>query len=97
MYEACMKILWEGLISSYSSASYKDVIDRAENIIETNGDPSIFNDAVSSPSLESLNNEFRQYLDTLRHGNNSLSAFWMSYIDLVELLLNFLRASREGD
>ena len=33
----------------------------------------------------------------LRSANGDLSAFWMSYIDLVNLLLEFIRASREGN
>ena len=36
------------------------------------------------------------YLDYLRNNNGKLSSFWMSYIDLVDILLNMVRASREG-
>ena len=38
---------------------------------------------------------YDKYLDYLRHSNGKLSSFWMSYLDIVEILLNFLRASRE--
>ena len=38
------------------------------------------------------------FLEHLRHNNGELSAFWMSYIDMVEdVLLGLLRASREGN
>ena len=37
-----------------------------------------------------------KYLDHLRNSNGKLSNSWMSYLDIVEILLNLLRASREG-
>ena len=40
---------------------------------------------------------YDKYLDYLRNSNGKLSSFWMSYLDIVEILLNLLRASREGD
>lgn len=41
---------------------------------------------------------FHQYLGHLHIGAGDLSSFWMSYVDLVvDVMLNLLRASREGD
>ena len=40
---------------------------------------------------------FHQYLDLLRNDNGKLSSFWMSYVDMVEIILGLLRSSREGD
>ena len=40
---------------------------------------------------------YDNYLDYLHGSNGKLSSFWMSYIYMVEILLNFLRESREGD
>ena len=41
---------------------------------------------------------WRQFLEHLRHTNGDLSAFWMSYIQLVgDVLLGLIRASREGN
>ena len=41
---------------------------------------------------------WNEYLDFLRHDNGNLSAFWMSYVDIVgDILLGLLRASREGN
>ena len=37
------------------------------------------------------------YLDLLRNDNGKLSSFWMSYVDMVEIILGLLRSSREGD
>ena len=38
------------------------------------------------------------FLEHLRHSNGELSAYWMSYVDIVEnVLLGLLRAAREGN
>ena len=40
---------------------------------------------------------FAEYTLHLRNTNGPLSEFWMSYIDMIELLLHMIRASREGN
>eukprot|EP00795_Rhopilema_esculentum_P000015 gene15-9612_t len=40
---------------------------------------------------------FAEYADHFRNANDPPSAFWMSYIDMIELLLQMIRASREGN
>ena len=40
---------------------------------------------------------FFSYLDELRNQSGELAKFWMSYVDLVAILLGLIRASREGD
>ncbi len=38
------------------------------------------------------------FTEHLRHNNGELSAYWMTYIDIVEnVLLALLRSSREGN
>jgi len=39
---------------------------------------------------------FQVYLDSLR-SQHGLSAFWMSYLDMTEMMLGLIRASREGN
>lgn len=39
---------------------------------------------------------FQVYLESLRNQHN-LSSFWMSYIDITEIMLGLIRASREGN
>ena len=38
-----------------------------------------------------------EYLQHYRNGNSSLSSFWMTYIDIVDVLFNMMRASRVTD
>ena len=52
---------------------------------------------MASPSFEEVSQLFCSYLQHLRHGNGKLSKFWMSYVDMVEILLGLVRGSREGD
>ena len=40
-------------------------------------------------------NVFSKYLNKLRSDDGTMLAFWMSYVDLASLMLNFMRASRE--
>ena len=40
---------------------------------------------------------FGVYIKLLRGGNGNLSTFWLSYMDMTDILLGLIRASREGD
>ena len=40
---------------------------------------------------------FDKYMEFLWYNNSKLSEFWLSYLDMVEILLGLLRASREGN
>ena len=38
-----------------------------------------------------------QLLNVLRHEKGQLAAFWMAYVDMIDILLGLLRVDREGD
>ena len=40
---------------------------------------------------------FNTYLDVLRNDRGPMAGFWMSYLDMVEIVLGLIRASREGN
>ncbi len=40
---------------------------------------------------------FGVYIKFLRCGSGNLSTFWMTYMDVIEILLGLIRTSREGD
>ena len=49
------------------------------------------------PSTALSDDYVREFLNHLRQNNSELSAFWMSYVDMVEgIVLGLLRVSREG-
>ncbi|KAK5924833.1 hypothetical protein CgunFtcFv8_017411 [Champsocephalus gunnari] len=56
-----------------------------------------FNEVLNNKSCTRILNLFDAYLSYLRQENGSLSAFWMTYVDMVEVMLGLIRASREGD
>ena len=81
MYGGFNRLAWKYFLSSYN-------------------DPAAIQDM--SESIEALicdmNEEnFEELLDFLRNENGALSKFWMSFMDMVDILLNIIRASREGD
>ena len=55
------------------------------------------NDITNETSFVKVAELLSEYLQHLRNGNGTLSTFWMSYIDIVEVLFNMIRASREAD
>ena len=54
------------------------------------------NQVIQSQLFKRLNKRFEEFVDHLRKTNGPLLAFWMSYIDMVELMLHVVQASREG-
>ncbi|KAL9979552.1 hypothetical protein ACROYT_G017230 [Oculina patagonica] len=56
-----------------------------------------FEEKMTSPGFTKFVELFDNYLKYLRLEKGKLSQFWMSYLDLVEILLGLLRASREGN
>jgi len=56
-----------------------------------------FGEVLSDPSFKALAILFQKYLDSLRINGCDLAANWMTYIDVVQIMLNLLRASKEED
>lgn len=57
----------------------------------------IFN-LLQSPLIAELMTLWKDFLEHLRHNNGEVSAYWMSYIDMVDnVVLGLLRTSREGN
>ena len=52
---------------------------------------------MQDPSCCRILDLFTKYLDDLRFNSGQLASFWMSFVDIVEVLLALIRASREGD
>ena len=48
-------------------------------------------------SVSLVISRFLQFLELLRTKRGPLAAFWVSFLDMVNILLDLIRASREGD
>jgi len=102
MYEALMRLVWKGF-RPWIEANQQESKSLIENVYQEC--ESLHNDIcekefkqhLASPSYEKFGELFKQYMNFLRARNGKLSAFWMSYIEMIEILLGLLRASREGN
>jgi len=72
------------------------VYDNIKNLSE-NTCQSEFELKLNDKTFDKLTELFDQYTSYLRYENGRLSRFWISYLDMVEILLGLLRSSREGD
>ena len=101
MYEVLQRLAWKGF-QSWIGKFPEDNFSVQQFF---NGLIPLYNDLCqrefdavmkSQPSSEFIVLYYK-YLDDLRNSNGKLYSFWMSYLDIVQILLNLLRASREGD
>ena len=56
-----------------------------------------FKDIMRSHLFQEVSQLFLSYSHHLRHSNGKLSKFWMLYVDMIEVLLGLIRATREGN
>ena len=102
MYEALMRKAWSGFKTwvTENRKNEKRAIESAFedlNSSSTNICGAEFGRKLGDPSFSELTQLFDQYMGFLRQENWKLSQFWASYLDMVEVLLGLLRASREGN
>ena len=102
MYEALMRVIWSGFQTwiRENRAHKKTMVDNFFGDLQTLYDnvcEEVFQEKLASSSATEVFQLFEKYMDCLRHENGKLSEFWMSYIDMVEILLGLLRATREGN
>ena len=101
-YEALMRVAWRGfqpwvderypIDMDHIRRALDEVANLGNDLTKDNHDR-----VIESQPFKCLNERFEEYVDHLRKTNGPLSAFWMSYIEMVELTLHMVRASREGD
>lgn len=102
IYEALLRLAWTGFYPWLEEYHGGDVRHLRETITAVK----TLHTDISQDNLESLlENEsvliilthFLQYLDELRNTRGQLASFWTSFLDLAEILLDLIRASREGN
>ena len=101
-YEAFMRVAWAGFLPWIESHHPQDA-DQTEKALEDIGSladdlqKASHDQVMHSQPFKLLFERSKEYLKHLRRTNGPLSTFWMSYIDIIELMLHMIRASREGD
>lgn len=103
IYEGLLRIAWKGFLI-WMEKNHARSVERVTALLTH---VSQFHDEIGQHSFEILLEHddlehtallWDEYLEYLRHDNGDLSAFWMSYLDIVgEILLGLIRASREGN
>lgn len=102
MFEALNRVAWKGFLpwTEQHHQEKKPLIDEfftgLKALCEKTSEKE-FKATMESPSFKEVSQLYFSYMHHLRQNNGKLSKFWMSYVDMVETLLDLLRATREGD
>ncbi|KAG1660199.1 hypothetical protein GQR58_022121 [Nymphon striatum] len=101
-YEALMQLVWKGFLEWLENNHSTDLPHLDETfrvVMAMHGD-------TCATTLESSRNEescqrilhlLCCYLNVLKNDSGHLAAFWMIYLEMIEILLGLIRADREGD
>ena len=102
VYEALMRQVWSGFQKWVAEkhdekTSLVDDMFSGLQSLRDNVCKSEFQKKLCENSFAEVAKLFERYMSFLRCENGKLSEFWVSYLDLVDILLAMKRASREGD
>ncbi|PIK41754.1 hypothetical protein BSL78_21395 [Apostichopus japonicus] len=94
IYAKAQQIRWK---SEYIATLPTDEALEVHNILASLSDsfPTNFPDRLSDEKLQSLLQSYQEFVS--KAATNPMLAFWSSYIDMVQVLLLFIRASRESN
>jgi hypothetical protein len=102
VYEALFRLAWKGFLPWLEENHLEDVVHVEDALVlidqlADNISQASYAELQQSSSFTKVMELYQRYLFFLRNENGPLSAFWMTYIDMVEIMLGLLRASREGN
>lgn len=102
MYEALLRLAWKEFLL-WMQEHHADHVPSVEAGLEVIRDlhedlsQKVFEETLMNEELQGLMHYFTEYMDELRNNNGPLSAYWMSYIDMVSILIGLIRGTREGN
>ena len=97
MYEALLRLALDGFSSEDNGEDLFSVpMEVIQQFVENISQRS-FRETLEDPTVQTIAVHFQECLERLRSSSGELAAFWMSYIEMVEIMFNLLRSSREGD
>ena len=97
MFEALNRLAWNGFqlwIEEHHKAKkphVNELMKGLKQLIDTTCEPK-FKFVMKSHLFQEVSHLFLSYSHHLRHSNGK---FWMSYVDMIEVLLGLIRATRE--
>ena len=97
-----MRLAWKGFLPWIETIHSDDQVHLEETLRIVNGlcedvSQAAVHEMMANQSCKHIFKLFEVYLDYLRKENGALSVFWMSHVNMVEVMLGVIRASREGD
>ena len=99
IFEALNRLAWNGFqrwIEEHHKAKkprVNELLKGLKQLIDSTCEPE-FKDVMRSHFFQEVSHLFPSYPHHLRHSNGK---FWMSYVDMIEVLLGLIRATREGN
>ena len=102
VYEALLRLAWTGFYSwleEYHGGNIRHIRETIKAVRTLHND--VCQDklefALENASVSVILTHFLQYLDELHYTRRQLASFWTSFLDLAGILLDLIRASREGN
>ena len=101
-YETLMRLAWSGF-EEWMEANHVEALPKYNDIIRVmykvrqNICPATHDSAMAVEYYQMIIDIFLTYLNVLSHEKGQLAAFWMAYVEMVDIILGLLRADREGD
>ena len=92
VYEALLRMLLEKFQNQQSVTSYTEEI----NQLHQNLDQETYQSILRNERFTSYYNEFEIFLNKLTE-DNPLAELWLSYIDMMTIILNIIYATRSGN
>ncbi len=87
-----MRLTWKGFLSWFETTHMNDMVHMDETLrrIDSLGkdvSQDTLKEVLENSSCKHIMELFEVYRQLLRDENGSLSTFWVSYLDMVEILL----------
>ena len=95
MYETLVRLIWKGLLEASRAYECDSVLDLTKELNEVGPTMKLF-DITQQDRFTAILTMYQSFIEKERLENPTF-VYWSSYIDMVQGLLLFLRATREGD
>lgn len=102
IYEELMRFIYRQFVG-HLKTDFPEIFSEIKNVdillekFSDNMCNDTFKSSIEDSTIIKVMELFENYLNYLRNENGPLSSFWMTYIDMVELLLGLIRSNREGN
>ena len=94
MFEALQRLRWKAFLNNINPDKQADIM-KVAMLLNKTGPSEKFKDELTNVSVSDVLDSYASFVEKERQSNPTFD-FWSSYIDLVETLLLYVRATREG-